>query len=286
MCIRDSNNNIKRYHNFYMVTGGSNFGRQSGGVVVTAYAPDTVIDYFLLRHQPRFDSYSDFFRAIQNVSKVLLASAIPAAVPLTPLNNGTTAAAATAAASASNGSLMLATTTCYQYADPTQQWSVQLAPSAGTLTSAEDAKQCVDAAKPASVGAVELVACAASSSSQQWTFNKTTGRVASTDGSFPCLSPHAPKGSKCHRCLDFAESGKVDIWDCKESSDPQADNQVWVLVPETSSSSTAGGEGGAKLQPHRTSGDCLTATPAPAPTPGHTTGVEVHEYVVMLSVGE
>ena len=28
--------------------------KQSGGEVVTAYAPDTVIDYLLLRHQPRF----------------------------------------------------------------------------------------------------------------------------------------------------------------------------------------------------------------------------------------
>jgi hypothetical protein len=26
----------------------------SGGEVVTAYAPDTVIDYLLLRHEPRF----------------------------------------------------------------------------------------------------------------------------------------------------------------------------------------------------------------------------------------
>ena len=34
-----------------MLTGGSNFGLQAGGEVVTSYAPDTVIDSWLLRHE-------------------------------------------------------------------------------------------------------------------------------------------------------------------------------------------------------------------------------------------
>jgi hypothetical protein len=40
-----------------MLTGGNNYAKQSGGNVVTAYAPDTAIDFLLLRHQPRFDYY-------------------------------------------------------------------------------------------------------------------------------------------------------------------------------------------------------------------------------------
>lgn len=32
--------------------------------VATAYAPDTVIDYLLLRHQPRFAFYQQFFQTI------------------------------------------------------------------------------------------------------------------------------------------------------------------------------------------------------------------------------
>lgn len=76
--------------------------------VATAYAPDTVIDYLLLRHQPRYDFYQKFFRTIgvracvseaqrehcrlrpltrhqppQNISQELLQHSAPEAVPLT-----------------------------------------------------------------------------------------------------------------------------------------------------------------------------------------------------------
>ena len=46
--------------------------KQSGGEVVTAYAPDTVIDYLLLRHEPRFAYYSRFFHAMAEVSEDLM----------------------------------------------------------------------------------------------------------------------------------------------------------------------------------------------------------------------
>ena len=52
------------WHNFYMLTGGNNYAKQAGGEVVTAYAPDTAIDFLLLRHQPRFDYYARFFKTL------------------------------------------------------------------------------------------------------------------------------------------------------------------------------------------------------------------------------
>lgn len=39
------------WHSFYMFTGGNNYGRQAGGDVITAYAPDTVLSNYLLRHR-------------------------------------------------------------------------------------------------------------------------------------------------------------------------------------------------------------------------------------------
>ena len=39
------------YRLSFFTPGGNNYGKLSGGEVVTAYAPDTVIDSLLLRHQ-------------------------------------------------------------------------------------------------------------------------------------------------------------------------------------------------------------------------------------------
>ena len=267
------------YHNFYMVTGGSNFGRQSGGEVVTAYAPDTVIDYLLLRHQPRFDAYSSFFHAIQSVSDVLLNASIPAGVPLQPLDRTGFSLGQVAPLSAKT--LELSTTTCYQYEDPSQQWSFHSFPGPGSFSNGNDLSQCLDASKPGIAGDVELVKCAKGSTDQQWSFNETSGHVFSANN-YSCLSPHAPAGTRCHRCLDLAESGKVDIWDCKGPNDAQADNQIWAWVEPSGSMLKESGTAtqNATLRPHRSQGDCLTATPAPSPYPGNQTGLELHEYAI------
>lgn len=272
------------YHNFYMVTGGSNFGRQSGGEVVTAYAPDTVIDYLLLRHQPRFDAYSSFFHAMQSVSDVLLNAPIPAGVPLQPVDLASAGVSlgGQVVAPVSAKPLELSTTTCYQYEDPSQQWSFHSFPGPGSLVNGNDLSQCLDASKPGTAGAVELVMCAeGSSTDQQWSFNQTSGHVTSANN-YSCLSPHAPTGARCQRCLDLAESGKVDIWDCKGSNDAQADNQIWAWVEPSGSTpgETVSATQNATLRPHRSQGDCLTTTPAPSPYPGNQTGLELHEYVV------
>ena len=256
-----------------MVTGGSNFGRQAGGVVTTAYAPDTVIDYLLLRHQPRFDSYAQFFHVLQNVSTTLLQSATPAAVPLEPLKGfaGSTDSTPTAAAAPS---LTLSTTTCYQYDDPSQHWHLDSFPGPGHLSSAFAADICLDAAQPGSVGHVSLVTCNAGASSQQWHFNSTSGHVASVD-KFECLKPRS-EGEQCHRCLDYSVSASVDMWDCKNATDAMQSNQVWSWV-QVASDTASGGQNGT-LRPNRASSECLTVSQAPSPAPTNNTGLELHEY--------
>jgi hypothetical protein len=68
------------HHNFYMLTGGSNFGYSAADGVTTAYAPDTAIDFLLLRHEPKFSTFQSFFAALLRVAPVLLAA--PAATPV------------------------------------------------------------------------------------------------------------------------------------------------------------------------------------------------------------
>ena len=94
------------WHNFYMLTGGNNYGRQAGGDVVTAYAPDTAIDFLLLRHFPRFAHYGDFFRALRKHERQLLESPLAPTVSLTcdsaqPDVSASAASASAASASAS-----------------------------------------------------------------------------------------------------------------------------------------------------------------------------------------
>ena len=72
------------WHNFYMVTGGNNYGYQAGGEVTTAYAQDTAINYLLRPHQPRYGCYQKFFSVLNSVASELLSNPIPVAVPLLP----------------------------------------------------------------------------------------------------------------------------------------------------------------------------------------------------------
>jgi Glycosyl hydrolases family 35 len=81
------------YHNFYMLTGGNNFERRAGRDATTAYAPDTVIDNLLLRHEPRFSSFRDFFHAIRSIQEHLLNQEVPVTpIPLKSLAGGDTTA--------------------------------------------------------------------------------------------------------------------------------------------------------------------------------------------------
>lgn len=67
------------HHNFYMLTGGSNFGFSAADGVTTAYAPDTAIDWLLLRHEPKFSTFAAFHRTIAALAPALLAAPLPPA---------------------------------------------------------------------------------------------------------------------------------------------------------------------------------------------------------------
>jgi beta-galactosidase len=73
------------YHNFYMLTGGNNYGLRAGRDTTTAYAPDTAIDNLLLRHETRFSSLRAFFAVVRSIESDLLQQSMPAR-PI-PLNS-------------------------------------------------------------------------------------------------------------------------------------------------------------------------------------------------------
>lgn len=70
------------FHNMYMLTGGNNYGYKAGRYSVTAYAPDTVIDSFLLRHEPKFSVYTQSFKIMINYRGMLLNHPPARGVPL------------------------------------------------------------------------------------------------------------------------------------------------------------------------------------------------------------
>lgn len=66
-------------HNFYMFTGGNNYGREAALGITTAYAPDAPVDNLLLR-APKYDVFGAFFRALHAVEAELLSHPPPTAV--------------------------------------------------------------------------------------------------------------------------------------------------------------------------------------------------------------
>jgi len=70
------------WHNFYMFTGGSNFGYQAAEGVTTAYANDVAVDSYLLRHEPKFTTVGSFHRTIQSISNELMSVSPQPPVPV------------------------------------------------------------------------------------------------------------------------------------------------------------------------------------------------------------
>ena len=244
------------WHNFYMLTGGNNYGRQSGGQVVTAYAPDTAIDYLLLRHEPRFSHFGALFRTLSDASSELLRHPIATPTALTAGSNATTYLAlqpCTDTDPAHVGTL-----------DAAQQWALDTSSSPGALRNLGSGL-CVDAL-PKDYATVTLRACdgVAADEALQWAYNATSQQYASA-ATAPCEAKGA-KGKRCHRCLDMLGGGKeggVDSWDCKAAGDGELDNQRWrPYQPRSGAAGIVGATGGL----------CLTA----ATTGGG--GCEVHEY--------
>jgi hypothetical protein len=73
----------KALHNFYMLTGGNNYGRMAALHVATAYAPDTPIDNLLLR-APKYAAFAAFFKAVAAIEPELLGAPIPEPVQFPP----------------------------------------------------------------------------------------------------------------------------------------------------------------------------------------------------------
>lgn len=75
----DSNTLITPNHR---LTGGSNFAYSAADAVTTAYAPDTAIDFLLLRHEPKFSTVANFQKALLSVADELLSTDAPTPVPI------------------------------------------------------------------------------------------------------------------------------------------------------------------------------------------------------------
>ena len=247
------------WHNFYMLTGGNNYGRQAGGQVVTAYAPDTAIDYLLLRHEPRFSHYRALLRTLTNYSEELLTHPIPTPTPL-------------AADEDSSSTTYLAIQPCTDTdpahmgrLDASQQWSL----------TADGALQNVGSGLcvmvfPQQLGMVTLQPCEGSKPDPalRWAYNASSEQYVSV-ATAPCEASRS-KGQLCHRCLDMDLAGGVDLWDCKSAGDATMDNQRWQ--PYSPQSGVAGIRG-------TINGLCLTV----ASKGGG--GAEAHTYgrVIFLS---
>ena len=194
--------------------------------MVTAYAPDTVIDYLLLRHEPRFAYYSRFFHAMAEVSEDLMSvRTIPDSKPLPTSGGGSENKTATVSLGhctdddpAHMGKL-----------DSSQKWK---AGGGGSVSSTpftlqnEGTGLCLDplgGTKPPA-----LKACS-STPQMQWTYASQQFASVATR---PCQTPGS-EGERCHVCLGVSGAQGVDLWDCKPDGSPHGgnDNQKFSYSP-------------------------------------------------------
>ena len=229
------------WHNHYMLTGGSNFGLQAGGEVVTSYAPDTVIDSFLLRHEPRFSSYASFYQVLTaSKTSLLRTSHIPKAIVL-PTN--ASSKRGVEAWSKDITTLLPCTDTDPShkgFLDSSQQWHfiqndvgkvndgfrrLENRASGGCLNAASNKrptllKDC-ESGLHLNTG-VDLL----------WAYNTSTSHIESY-AKYDCLAKGLPLGSKCRRCLDSSDGGKnLGVWDCKTPKATQQANQIFYFSNE------------------------------------------------------
>eukprot|EP00050_Salpingoeca_kvevrii_P009598 m.3803 g.3803 ORF g.3803 m.3803 type:complete len:916 (+) comp2353_c0_seq2:127-2874(+) len=211
------------WHNLYMLSGGNNYGLQAGGDVVTAYAPDTVIDYLLLRHEPRFSYFSTVFKVLQAAAPELLRYPIASTLVL-PSN-------ATNATSEVTLSLQPCTDddpSHHGVLDDSQRFKhVPAGPGQpATLESLAFPGWCIDSLKAREPP--ELQPCQQQLESQLWYVNNKTAPHIASVAVAPCLEPHRP--GNCARCFDEMTKNQLDFWDCKV---PDASNQAFsYLVKE------------------------------------------------------
>ena len=230
------------YHNHYMMTGGNNYGLQSGGEVVTAYAPDTVIDYLLLRKQPRYNYYTGFYKTLDSISAELLAHPVTSGSEL-PSN-------ASSGSNSSSSSTPLPTSLLHctdddpahiGRLDAAQQW--HFLPSSttmaglsffssdgtdkqqqGQLQSVDNPHLCLDSQK--SHLPPMVTPCAANKESQMWVLDTAATQIRSVSTG-PCMRKGA--SGQCHYCLDDGSGTKLQLWDCKGPNDNMKENQYFYL---------------------------------------------------------
>lgn len=252
------------WHNFYMLTGGNNYGRQAGGTVVTAYAPDTPIDSFFLRHEPRYTHYGNFFNVLRRYEKALLASPI---APTTTLECAAAPGPAPPTPPAPPPTIELGHCSDDDPAhigklDVTQHFTLT---AAGELRHVDAAGHAwcllLDAGVVPKIG-LRLSSCStAVDSAPVWRFNATSRHIESV-ASVPCVRPET--AGLCHQCLDLkGGSSALDLWDCKLAGDLEPSNQRFDVSSKAS-------EGGIFAV---ASGLCLTAVATDA-----STRPQLHEY--------
>eukprot|EP00931_Biecheleriopsis_adriatica_P078401 TRINITY_DN51862_c0_g1_i1.p1 TRINITY_DN51862_c0_g1~~TRINITY_DN51862_c0_g1_i1.p1 ORF type:complete len:888 (+),score=109.52 TRINITY_DN51862_c0_g1_i1:39-2666(+) len=236
------------YHNFYMLTGGNNYGLKSGGEVATAYAPDTVVSNLLLKHQPRYNYYKQFFHALQEHKAELLAMPIPVTKHLRALNGSSST-------TDSSASLLPCTDTDPAHPgnlDASQRWDMYKSLLRVNFTGSP---LCIDALL--SPQSPALVPCNMSDLSQQWIWNDTS-RTISCVVEAPCQAPQS-QGKMCYRCLDAGGSGtSFNSWDC---SGHRTENQLWIRH-----------DGSQDLRPKINPKFCLSGSSVSSG------GIELHEY--------
>ena len=71
------------YHNFYMMYGGNNFGRHSGGSVITAYANDAPINPYGNPNNPKYNKLQQVFGVLEDYGKCLVSMKPPTPVKVT-----------------------------------------------------------------------------------------------------------------------------------------------------------------------------------------------------------
>lgn len=230
------------FHNFYMLTGGNNYGLTAGGSVVTGYAPDTVISNFLVPHQPRFDYYRRFFGAVRSFADALLSAPVPKAVSIPSNASGVDAA--------SSAQLLPCTDTDpahFGELDDNQLWDL----SAGGLvrTNASVGPLCLAVVRQgAAKQDVALRLCDAAAEGQRWQFNASTATLASAGWPGPICLGYAPR------------TGRLVLDPCAQLGLGGATHQQWEFTHN----------GG--LRPKAEQGSCITSVVASSG------GIEGHDF--------
>ena len=166
---------------------------------------------------------------------------------------------------------VLGLTTCYQYADPSQEWKF----NAADKSLQNQANPTLCAALDGSGSAVVLAPCNPRDPAQLFLFDAALSHVKNVGAEHACRAK-ARAGEQCYECLDREASAShtLDAWDCKSAGDHEAANQQWTYAPAAGS----GEWGHIAFTASALPGDCLTAlAPAPSPPPGGSVA-EFHEY--------